>query len=491
MPVPEVRRSLLNAAPLRPERAYVLYWMTSFRRLHANFALQRAVEHARALRRPLLILEALRVGYPFASDRLHTFVLQGMAEHLAALEDTPAHYYPYVEPTRGASAGLVEALAASACVVVGDDWPCLFLPALHAAVAARLDVCLEVVDSNGLYPLRATTRTFTTAHSFRAHLQKDLPRHLDALPAEAPLAGLALPRLRALPRGVASRWPAATASALAHPARLCAALPIDHAVPAVDRVGGEAPARARLARFVAGPLRAYAEARNRPEVDGTSALSPALHFGYLSSHQVLAALATAERWEASGLGRSIGGAKAGWWKLSPSAEAFIDQVVTWRELAFNSASHRPADFDRYESLPAWARATLEAHQADPRPRRYTLQQLDRAQTHDALWNATQRQLKVEGWFHNALRMLWGKKILEWSDTPRQALATMQALMGRYSLDGRDPISAASALWVLGRFDRAWGPERPIFGKVRYLSSENAARKMPVKRFLVRYGPALD
>ena len=488
MPVPPVRLRALNDAPVRPGRALVLYWMTSFRRLHANFALDRALEHATELKRPLLILEALRVGYPFASDRLHTFVLQGMAGHRAALEDGPVAYLPYVEPTPGAGSGLLEALAREACVVVGDDWPCFFVPAMQAAAAARLDVRLEVVDGNGLYPMRATSRVFTTAHSFRAHLQKDLPRHLEVQPAAAPLSRVRLPRLAALPRGVAARWPAATAAELARPAALCARLPIDHRVPAVGRVGGEAAARERLEHFVDALLADYGEARNLPEVDGTSALSPALHFGHLSSHQVLAALARREGWDPGRLSRARGGARAGWWGMAPGTEAFLDQLVTWRELAFNAASHRPQDFTRYESLPAWARATLEAHQGDPRPHRYTLEELEQARTHDPLWNATQRQLTRDGWFHNYLRMLWGKKILEWSDSPRQALRTMERLMGRYSLDGRDPVSWSGYLWVLGRYDRAWGPERPIFGKVRYMSSLNTARKIPVKRFLERYGP---
>jgi deoxyribodipyrimidine photo-lyase len=377
----------LNRAPLRPGRRFVLYWMTSFRRLQSNFALDRAVEHARTLERPLLVLEALRVGYPYASDRLHAFVLEGMAGHLEALEGGPAGYYPYVERTPGGGAGLLEALAREACVVVGDDWPCLFVPAMQAAAARRLDVALEVVDSNGLYPMRATTRVFTTAHSFRVHLQKELPRHLGQQPRPAPLARLRLPPPPRVPPAVLERWPAATRAELRDPAALCARLPIDHQVAPVALTGGEAEAGRRLGRFTAERLADYELARNLPEVDGTSTLSPYLHFGHLSTHQVLAAIA----------GR-------------------------------------------------------------------------------------------EGWFHGYLRMLWGKKILEWSQTPRQALATMEALMGRYALDGRDPVSWAGYLWVLGRFDRAWGPERQIFGKVRYMSSENTARKVPVKQFLRRHGP---
>ena len=143
--------------------------------------------------------------------------------------------------------------------------------------------------------------------------------------------------------------------------------------------------------------------------------------------------------------------------MSPSAEHFLDQLVVWRELAFNTCEYVP-DYASYASLPEWSRATLAAHRRDKRPHLYTLEQLAAARTADPVWNAAMRQLLVEGWFHGYLRMLWGKKILEWSKTPEEALERMQILMDRYSLDGRDPNSYAGYAWVLGRYDRPW-PER--------------------------------
>ena len=171
--------------------------------------------------------------------------------------------------------------------------------------------------------------------------------------------------------------------------------------------------------------------------------------------------------------------------MSPSAEAFLDQAVTWREVGYNFCAHR-SDFDRFESLPEWARATLARHAADPRTVVYDLGAFAAAQTHDPLWNAAQTQLVVEGRIHNYLRMLWGKKILEWTRSPEEALDVMIELNNRYALDGRDPNSYSGIFWVLGRYDRAWGPERPIFGTVRYMSSENTARKMNVKGYLRRF-----
>jgi deoxyribodipyrimidine photo-lyase len=160
-------------------------------------------------------------------------------------------------------------------------------------------------------------------------------------------------------------------------------------------------------------------------------------------------------------------------------------VITWRELGFHLVT-RNAQAHRWEGLPPWARATLEDHRADARAHVYSYAQFEAAATHDPLWNAAQRQLLEEGRIHNYLRMLWGKKIVEWSATPEEAHTTMLALNDRWALDGRDPNSVASIGWVMGLHDRPWGPVRPVFGTVRWMSSENTARKLDVKGYLRRW-----
>jgi deoxyribodipyrimidine photo-lyase len=237
--------------------------------------------------------------------------------------------------------------------------------------------------------------------------------------------------------------------------------------------------------FLDERLESYAQFRNEPEKDVTSGLSPYLHFGHISCHQVFHELTHKENWSPNQLALEGKGQRRGWWGMGESAESFIDQLVTWRELGFN-ACYRTRDYDTYESLPSWAIQTLQEHQADKREYLYTLEQLERAKTHDLLWNASQMQLVQEGHIHNYLRMLWGKKILEWSRSPRQALEYMIELNNKYALDGRDPNSYSGILWVLGKYDRPWGPEREIFGKVRYMSSRNTARKVSVKEYMSKY-----
>jgi deoxyribodipyrimidine photo-lyase len=347
-----------------------------------------------------------------------------------------------------------------------------------------LDVRLEAVDAAPVFPFRLSGREFLTAYLLRRQLQRHLPPWLARRPAADPLARLRLPPAPPLPRELSHRWPAAQSRQLGAPARLLAGLPIDHAVAPVGQ-GGSAAAEARLAAFLAGPLDRYLDDRDEPDLDGTSGLSPFLHHGHLAAEEVVAAVLDREGWTPARIGEKAIGARAGWWGLSPSAEAFLDQVVTWRELGFGWAAFRP-DHRALSSLPAWARATLDRHAADPRQPRYTRRRLEAAGTHDPLWNAAQRQLLEAGTIHNRLRMLWGKKILEWTRDPGEALDTLFALNDRWALDGRDPNSASGLLWCLGRHDRPWWPERPIFGTVRYMTSESAARKHRLREYLQRF-----
>ncbi|MBO9541151.1 deoxyribodipyrimidine photolyase [bacterium] len=487
--VPSIRRQVCNEAPPRPEGDYVLYWLLTNRRATWNFSLQRAIEWAQELDKPLVVLESLGVSQPWACDRFHRFVLEGMRENRHAFAARGALYYPYVEPAAGAGDGLLQALAAHACVVVTDEFPCFFLPQLVRALSPTLGVRVEMVDSNGLLPLRATDKAHATAYSFRRMLHKTLPAHLLQLPQPDPLANTPLPRLEALPERITRRWPAATKALLDGEASALAALPIDHAVRPVDTLsGGHSSACEVLDAFLSEKLARYDEARNVPDEAASSGLSIHLHWGHISAHEVFARLMRQEGWTPANLSSKPTGQRHGWWGASPEAESFLDELITWRELSFNTCVYVP-NYDRYESLPEWAQATLDKHAADPRPVRYALSEFEAARTHDPLWNAAQRQLVREGRIHNYLRMLWGKKILEWSASPREALDTLIQLNNKYALDGRDPNSYGGISWILGRYDRPWGPERPIFGTIRYMSSENTARKVSVKEYLRRYaGP---
>jgi deoxyribodipyrimidine photo-lyase len=490
---PDLRVHPVNDAPVRSDGDYVLYWMIAQRRMRWNFGLQRAAYHASQLGIPLVVLEALRCDYRWASDRLHAFVLEGMVDNRAACEAAGVTYRAYVEPEAGAGRGLLEALAERAALVVTDEFPCFFLPHMVTAAGKRLGVQLEQVDANGILPLRAVDRVFTTAASFRRQLQKILHEHFDERPVADPLKAADWPAAPKLDSSLDERWPDVLAADDGPEARaaLIAGLPIDHGVaPSPVLEGGPRAAEATLERFLRSGIQHYVEGRNQPDTDAASGLSPYLHFGHISAHAVFDAVAKRDDWTPDRTLDHATGSREGWWGLSAEGEAFFDELITWREVGYNMSSKRD-DYTRFDSLPDFARETLGEHADDPREHLYDLETLDAAATHDRVWNAAQTQLLREGRMHNYLRMLWGKKVLEWSPSPKVALERLIELNNRYALDGRNPNSYSGIFWCLGRYDRAWGPERPIFGKVRFMSSDNTQRKLRLKGYLDEYAPQTE
>ena len=500
MVVPVTRiRTLVEADP-RESGNYVLYWMIAHRRLRWNFALDRAIEWANRLGKPLLIFEPLRIGYTHASARFHRFVIDGMRDNAAAITARGARgqprlpfaqgdgvtYMPYVEPSAGAGKGLLATLGESAAAVVTDDMPHFHYPAMLDAAARQIGTRFEAVDANGLWPMRATDHIFHRAFDFRRFLQKNLPLDLEERPAADPLDALDADEAPEVPRAILRRWPPPEAPLLDGDPSTLDALPIDHDVDPVEWVGGPVAGSTRLQTFVTNRLAEYNTGRNHPDAEKTSELSPYLHFGHVGAHQVFEAIIEYEDWDVSRLGEETKGKRTDWWGMSADAEAYLDQIVTWRELGFNACVTR-SDVTSFRSLPDWARKTMREHASDKRPYMYTLEQLEAADTHDPIWNAAQRQLVRDGVIHNYLRMLWGKKIYQWSADGRKALAAMLHLNDKYALDGRDPNSLSGIFWVLGRYDRAWGPERPIFGKLRYMTSESTKRKLKLAEYLHRYG----
>ncbi len=449
----------LNDAPLGD--GPVVYWMTSQRRLEWNHALDHAVARANELGKGLVVVEPLRADYPHACDRFHAFVQQGMQQHQQRAQAAGATYHPFIEPVPGAGKGMLAALADEASLVVADDHPGFFFPKMLAA-AARLPRRMEAVDSVGILPMSCAPKPFTAAVHLRRFLQREMLPHLMDRPAEAPLEDA--------PAGdvpdALERWPATTnAPSLGGPAP-------------VDAPGGRDEARARLEAF---DTKRYLE-RNHPDAEAESGLSPYLHFGHIGAAEVVWHILDDEGWDPLRVGDAKG-QRAGWWGLSEGAEAFLDQVITWRELGHIEARHNP-DWTTYDSLPQFARDTLAAHEAD-REAPYDLATLESAGTDDALWNAAQRQLLGDGVIHNYMRMLWGKKILEWAPDSRTALDWMLLLNDRYALDGRDPNSVSGIMWCLGRYDRGW-TERAVFGKVRCMTSDSARKKLRLDRYLARW-----
>jgi deoxyribodipyrimidine photo-lyase len=487
--IPDIRIRLLNSEEVRDTGEFVLYWMNAFRRLHDNYALDRAIDWAKRLKCPLVIFEPLRLRYRWASDRFHRFVFEGMRDNEAIIAKSKCAgvvYYPFIEPKVRDVEKLFALLVKRSKVVVTDDYPCFFLPHVIEAAAKKYSVLFEAIDSNGIIPLRLPEQVFSMAYHFRRWLQKNLRPYLDfeQFPQVDPLAKLKLPSYE-MPAEISNRYPSLDFEKK-DAAKFIASLPIDHSVAPSPIQGGTLAAHDRLKNFIDRRIAEYGE-RNEPDSDSASGLSPYLHFGHISAHRIVRECLQKEKWSIDQLAEKATGKNTDWWGTSAATEGFLDELITWREIGFNFSSHR-ADYAEFESLPDWVQKSLAKHESDVRPKLYTLAEFEAAKTYDPLWNAAQRQLIIEGRIHNYLRMLWGKKILEWSASPREALAIMVELNNKYALDGRDPNSYSGIFWTLGRYDRPWPPERNIFGLIRYMSSDNTAKKIKVKNYLQTYGP---
>jgi len=483
--VNSLRKFQRNDNPVNENGQYVLYWMTISRRLEYNYALELAVGYANKLGKPLLIYEGLSCGIPWASDRFHQFLLEGMHETHTWCKKHGISYYSYLETRTGDGAGLVEALAADACLVVADEYPVYIIRPYNRLMAHKTDVAYITVDSNGIIPMQLTDKAPYSAYIFRKTMQKHFVACYEHGPSPAPLDNLQNKQKVILPEEILRQWPDAAPHYEDIPSTV-AKLPVDHSVAALPLSGTRQCALEQMQAFINQRLNLYADKRNEPDDNAASGLSPWLHYGKIAAFEIVQAALDKQPsdWSLNSITFNKG-QRDGFFNGNPNVESFLDELITWREVGFHFCHHVP-NYDKYNSLPDWALQTLEEHSLDERPYVYSFEQLEKAQTHDPVWNAAQNQLVRDGIIHNYLRMLWGKKVLEWTPDPQTALEYLIELNNKYAIDGRDPNSYSGIFWIFGRFDRAWGPERPVYGKVRYMTSQSTAKKINLKNYLQQF-----
>lgn len=476
----QVRVRRLNQAPIHRAGDYVLLWMQAARRLESSHALDYAARCARELGVPLVAYEGLRLDYPWASRRISSFIVEGMRDNANEARALPLHYWPFVERSPQEGRGLLRRVAARACLVVTDDFPCFIVPEQTAAFAS-IDRPVYAVDGNSVVPLAALGEAPFAANHLRRRIHKAFREawaHRSS--GRAALDGLPVRAVE----------PPFELTSVADPEALISDLPIDGTVgPVAARPGGTSAARRTLEEFVRIGLPIYADERSIPapphQMHG-SGLSPYLHFGHLSVEDVVAAVFTAAESGGRQLTFDEGSLakRAGFFSKDPNVDGFLDEAITWRDVGYVWHWKRRADTRSLATaLPKWAKDTLDAHAGDRRSHTYSLEEWESASTHDPLWNAAQRELVHTGSIHNYLRMLWGKKVLEWSANPEEAYATLVHLNNKYALDGRNPNSYTGILWCFGLFDRPWAPERPVFGSVRFMSSDSTAKKFKLQPYL--------
>ena len=420
----------------------MLYWAQINRRVASNHALEYAVELANHAGLPVLFYEGLTYDYPYASDRFNTFILEGVPDTERQLQRLGIGYVFYFRRKRGHPNDILYRFAKDAAAVVTDDYPVFLARRYNASVPPGLDIPYYAVDSSCIIPMSCFDKREYAAYTIRPKIKKLLPEYLKPLP---PI------RVKRKFQGELPRFETHS-------------IPVDRTVrPSKLFHGGSLAAQQRLRQFLRQSLHRYANSSNQPSENATSGLSPYLHFGHISSIQVALAVKDFAREH----------------KLLP--DEFLEQLIVRRELAFNFARFTEHP-ESLEALPDWARKTLQKHARDKRDPIYRRDRFECAQTHDPLWNAAQKELLLTGKIHGYYRMYWGKKILEWSRTPEEALSTAIYLNDRYALDGRDPNSYTNILWCFGLHDRPWA-ERPIFGQVRYMSFDGMRRKTDTDAYI--------
>jgi len=431
-----------------PSGRCVLYWMQRSQRGFDNPALDVAVAAANLLNLPVVTFFAPVPYYPNANLRACAFLNQGIpdvAEDLAkrdigfVLRRCPDHsLIKFCEEVKPA-------------LVVGDENPLREPNHWREVAAKKLNVPLWTVDSDVIVPSKLLEKAQYAAYVIRPRLMAQLDRFL--VPPLNPKAHVKWQKpkdLHSLPihTDITEGWP------------------LDRSVGSVGSFkGGSKEARRLLKEFIRQKLHGYSEKRNKPEIDGSSRLSPYLHFGHIGPLTIALAMQEADA-------------------PQEDKDSLLNEMLVWRELSINLAWFNPL-YDSFEVAEPWAHRTLAEHAKDARPILYTERQLEDAETHDELWNAAQRQMVNTGWMHNVMRMYWAKKILEWTPSPAVAHRIAVKLNDKYFLDGRDPNGYAGVAWaILGKFDRPWG-ERPIFGKIRYMSQQSTGRKFDSKKYIAQ------
>ncbi len=408
----------------------VLYWTHHALRSDENPALDVAFYLAQRLQLPLLVYQGLSEKYQFASDRHHTFILEAARDLQESYAKLGVSFAFHLDRCNARSPRLARLVSTSA-VVVTEDFPLEATKRWTDQLVGSNSAAVVLVDTACVVPMRLVGKAFdrafafrdATASLYRSRVDRVWPTSTTTVQPE-------------------SKLPFESLQLANHSlANLVSECDIDHSIgPVSDTRGGSLAGYARWQAFRKEGLRSYAKRRNQIDIDGVSRMSAYLHYGMVSPFR-LAREASTDR-----------------------AEKFLDELLIWRELAYSFCYFR-GNLESDASLPAWAISTLKEHENDLRTV-LSWETLARARTGERLWDAAQRSLLKHGELHNNVRMTWGKAILEWTGTYRQALERLIDLNHRYALDGRDPASYGGILWCLGQFDRPFFPEQPILGSVR-------------------------
>jgi len=437
------RISFLNNKPPKNGK-YILYWMQASQREEYNHALEYAIARANEMGRPIVVVFVLIPNYPSANRRHYAFMLEGLKETLAALANRGIK----LVTRSGNPLDVLTELCGNACLLVTDCGYTRIQRRWRAEVADKIECSIIQVESDIIVPVeQASSKEEYSAATIRPKINRLLSHYMIPLrrtPLRRDSLGLNLHSLK-----------------IDNVGSILDKLEIDNSVaPSTFYKGGSGEAKRRLDIFLNRKIKAYDRLKNDPSADGLSGLSPYLHFGQISPLYIaIEPLKRTKKYSA----------------------VFLEELIIRRELAINFVYYN-FDYDNYAGLPDWCRHSLERHSDEKRPYLYTRSELERSKTHDPYWNAAQTEMLITGKMHGYMRMYWGKKILEWSRSPREAYDVAVYLNDKYELDGRDPNGYAGVAWCFGKHDRPWA-RRPIFGNIRFMNDAGLRRKFDIAEYV--------
>lgn len=412
----------------------VVYWMQSSQRTVSNHALEHAISIANASNLPLDVLFVIDPDGIGGSKRSFQFLLHGLEDVATGLRERGINLSIRI-------GGMVRETLShcdDAAVLIMDKGHLRQHRQCYEGIQESVETAVHQVDDNVVVPTGiASDKEEWSAATLRRKITPQIPAHLDVAQEIKP--------------SIQSDGIWGDEFAWKGIEYVSSIVPCYGPEPSPYHVGGQYEAIRRWRSFLENGMARYPDSRNEPSNDGQSGMSPYLHHGQISP-----VMLAAEAW-----GR-------------PGSEAFLEELIVRRELAVNFTTHNER-YDDYACIPDWASKTLDEHSEDHREYIYTIDELESADTHDPYWNAAQGEMLASGKMHGYMRMYWGKKILEWSETPQDAYRAAVELNDRYELDGRDPNGYAGVAWCFGKHDRPW-KEREIFGKVRYMNAKGLERK---------------
>ncbi|MBK8397086.1 MAG: deoxyribodipyrimidine photolyase [Leptospiraceae bacterium] len=474
-----------NQKPVLETKKYVLYWIQAYRRFESNHALDYAIFIAKQLNKELVVYEGLRMDYRWNSKRFHKFILEGMCDNRHTSEKIGINYWAYVETPDNPAKGLLRKISEKACIVVTDDFPSFIIPEQIKNLSDKIDCKLVAVDSNGIIPISLYGEHASAARVLRPRIHKLFPEayihRANEKISKKDLVSVEKPSKPPFKEFKATKEEIdKTLSKISF---------LNQIEPVGDMIGGTKEALRKLEFFLKNNLNLYGDNRSNPhspKLTPASAMSPYLHFGHISVETIVSRCLNFnqnEVWAPDKINMDSKGDKDVFFGKNPSLNSYFDELLTWRDIGYLLFWPKKEFHKDLRILPEWIQKILQKHSADKRDYLYTRKEFQAAKTHDPLWNAAQKELVITGRMHNYMRMLWGKKVIEWSRTYKEAFDTLEEFNNLYAYDGRNPNSYTGILWCFGLFDRPWFPERNVHGNLRYMSSDSTKKKFKMSEYL--------